>query len=77
METWLTQFEHHITLGAVLIVLGWIFKNHKIVVRGKDRLNTLWYRFCQQTQQPYSPLENGQAPVVPPSFGADGPGIRH
>lgn len=68
METWLTQVEHHINLGATLVILAWIFKNHKVIVRGKDRMNTLWYRYCQITQTLYAPLENGKEAVMPPQL---------
>lgn len=65
MESWFAQFEHHFNAAASLVILGWIFKNHRVVVRGKDRLNTLWYRYCAQTKQLYTPLENGSAAYIP------------
>jgi hypothetical protein len=65
VETWFTQLEHHVNLAATLAILTWIFRNHKVIVRGKDRLNTLWYRYCAQTKQPHTPIENGTRAFVP------------
>jgi hypothetical protein len=63
---WLAQIEQHVTLGGILLVCGILLRNHKIIIRAKDRLNDLWWDRCTQRRELYTPLENGQSPVMPP-----------
>jgi len=51
---------HGLSFTATLMVLGIIAREHKIWVRMRDRLNTLWWRHCQTTGDKYDPLENGR-----------------
>lgn len=65
-ETLLTAIEHHVSFAAILAILGYVVKEGKIYGRIKERMNSLWFDYCGQKQQLYTPLENGTAPVVPP-----------
>ena len=46
-------------MSGVLTILGVVLKQHKVFVRMKDRLNTLWFHHCEEKKEPYIPLENG------------------
>jgi hypothetical protein len=59
-ESALTLTIHGVQLTATLTVLGLVFTQHKIWVRLKDRVNTLWGKHCEKTGDPYVPLENGK-----------------
>jgi hypothetical protein len=65
-ENWFTQVEHHISLAAILTICGVFLKNHKLVIKAKERLNDLWWDRCASRQEPYTPVENGAPAVVPP-----------
>lgn len=41
-------------------VFGILLQQHKVFVRMKDRLNTLWFRHCQDTGDRFEPLDNGK-----------------
>lgn len=58
-ETPITLTMHGVTLGAVLLILGLMFKQHSVWVRMKDRLNTLWRKHCIEKGDEYVPLDNG------------------
>lgn len=51
---------HAATLVASSACLGILLREHKIYVRIKDRLNTLWYHYCKTREEPYVPLDNGK-----------------
>src|SRR5579859_2476866 len=59
METVATQIAHWATLAGVLALLGMALQQHKVWVRLKDRVNSMWYRHCRDTGEKYIPLENG------------------
>ena len=59
-EDILTQIERHVTLTAVLAVLGFTFAQHKIWVRMQDRLNAVWHEYCDRHNIPFEKLENGK-----------------
>ncbi len=48
-----------VTLAGVLAVLAVVLRQHKVWIRMKDRVNTLWRRHCQTTGDDFVPLENG------------------
>ena len=62
---WLTEIEKHVSFGFILAVCGVFLKNHKLVIKVKERLNDLWWDRCADLQEPYIPIENGTSPVVP------------
>lgn len=66
METWFTQLEKHVSFGVILVVGGIFLKNHRLFIRGKERLNDLWWDRCAKRQEPYTPVENGSPAIVPP-----------
>lgn len=66
METWLTQVEHHVSFGVIMLVGGIFLKNHRLFIRAKERLNDLWWDRCAVKREPYTPVENGTPAVVPP-----------
>lgn len=59
-ETIASQIAHWLTLGMVATILGFTLKQHKVWVRLKDRVNTLWSDRCTQTGDRYFPLEDGK-----------------
>lgn len=65
-ETWLTAIEHHITFGVVLAMAGKMLLEYKVYGRIKERVNELWFNYCGERQKLYTPVENGQTPVIPP-----------
>jgi hypothetical protein len=65
-ETWYTAIEHHVNLVAVLTILGFLAREHKVYGRMKERMNELWFNYCGERQKLYSPVENGATPVIPP-----------
>lgn len=58
-ENAITITFHGLTFGGTVLILGILLNQHKVWVRMKDRLNTLWKKHCQQTGDDYVPLENG------------------
>ena len=60
MNDLIVAIERHLTFGASIAVLGFVFTQHKIWVRMKDRLNVLWSNHCKDTGDEYMPLENGK-----------------
>ena len=65
-ETWLTQIEHHVSFGFIVLACGAFLKNHRLFIRAKERLNNLWWDRCAERQEPYTPIENGTPEVIPP-----------
>jgi hypothetical protein len=55
----LTLSLHGLTLGGIVMILGMLLKQHKVWVRLKDRVNTLWRKHCKETGDDFVPLENG------------------
>lgn len=60
MESIATQVAHWLTTVGVFSILGVVLKQHKIWVRLKDRVNTLWSDRCEKKNELYVPLENGR-----------------
>ena len=60
MESVATQVAHWLTFGMVTTLVGFALKEHKVWVRLKDRMNTLWAQHCEKTGDKYIPLENGK-----------------
>lgn len=58
-ETPITLTLHGVTLGAVLIMLGMMFKQHRVWTRLKDRVNTMWFHHCVKSGDHYESLDNG------------------
>jgi hypothetical protein len=48
-----------ITTGGVLIILGFIFKYHKIWIRLLDRVDYVYKQFCRDHNIPFKGLRNG------------------
>ena len=46
------------TLASVLAGISLVLRQHKIWVRMKERLNTLWFYHCKASGDPYAPLDN-------------------
>lgn len=65
-QGWITAVEQHVQFGAALVFIGWLLKNHALFLEAKRRLNTLWFGHCARTEEPYTPLGNGQQAVTPP-----------
>jgi hypothetical protein len=65
-ETWLTQIEHHVSFAFIVFVGGAFLRNHKLIIKAKQRLNDLWWDRCADRQEPYQPIENGSPAVIPP-----------
>lgn len=59
MESSLTLLEHHATFGLVIFIAGLVLREHKVYVRVKDRLNTLWHDRCRAKGDDYVPIDNG------------------
>jgi hypothetical protein len=59
METVASQIAHWMTFGMVTAILGFTLKQHKVWIRMKDRMNTLWHEHTKKTGEKYIPLENG------------------
>lgn len=59
-ETPVTLTVHGLTLGGIVLILGLLFKQHKIWTRMKDRLNQLWFHHCVKSGDKYEPIENGK-----------------
>lgn len=51
---------HSLTLTGVFAVLTILLREHKVWVRMKDRINTLWHRHCKETGDAFVPLDNGR-----------------
>ena len=66
IETWFTQLEHHISFGFIVVVSTAFLKNHRLIIRAKERLNVLWRDRCGITREGYTPVENGSPEVTPP-----------
>jgi len=60
-ETAITLTLHGVTTGGVLLLLGIALKQHKVWVRMKDRMNSLWRSYCKEHDEHYVPLENGHS----------------
>lgn len=60
MESFATQIAHWLTLTGVCTIIGMLVHQHKVWVRMKDRINTLWYHHCVTKSEPYVPLDNGR-----------------
>ena len=60
METLATQIAHWWTAGMVTALVGFALREHKVWVRMKDRVNSLWYHRCKETGEKFIPLENGK-----------------
>lgn len=59
MESTFTLIEHHATFGIVAFIALALLRQHKVYIRMKDRLNTLWRDRCRLKDDDYTPLENG------------------
>jgi hypothetical protein len=60
MESGLTLAFHGVQLTVSIAVLGIVLNQHKVWVRMKDRINSLWYKHCKETGDRYTPLDNGK-----------------
>ena len=63
LESPLTLTFHgiQITLSvATLLLLAPVLKQHKVWIRVKDRINTLWHKHCEETGDQYVSLDNGK-----------------
>ena len=60
-ETTLTIAFHGVTAGGILAILAILLKQHKVWVRMKDRMNSMWRAYCKEHDQDYVPLENGHS----------------
>lgn len=60
LESPITLTIHGVQLVATCTVLGVVLKQHKVWIRLKDRMNTLWRKHCEKTGDPYVPLDNGK-----------------
>jgi len=63
--SWIAQIEHHVSFAFIAAVCGLFLKNHKLIIKIKERLNSLWFNHCADTRLPYQPVENGTEPRVP------------
>lgn len=59
-ETPFTITLHGLTLGAVVIILGLILKEHKTYTHIKERVNQLWYHHCVKSGDKYESVDNGR-----------------
>jgi uncharacterized membrane protein len=59
MESMATQIAHWVTMGGVLTLVGFALKQHKVFIRIKDRVNSMWWDHCTKHAIKYEPLENG------------------
>lgn len=59
MESPITLTIHSLTLGGIVFIAGLLMREHKVYVRVKDRLNTLWHDRCRIKGDDYVPLDNG------------------
>ena len=67
MDTsWIAQVEHHVSFAFICAVCTVFLKNHRLIIKAKERLNSLWYDRCGLREDPYQPVENGTDPIVPP-----------
>jgi hypothetical protein len=60
METPITLTLHGLTFGCVFAILGILLHQHKIWIRVKDRLDSLWAKRCEETGERFVPLDNGK-----------------
>lgn len=60
METPLTLTIHGVTLGAILLVLGLLLKEHTAWTRLKDGVNKLCFKNCSETGRRFESLDNGK-----------------
>ena len=61
METGFTLTLHGLTFGCVLTILFLMLNQHKIWVRMKDRINSLWKEYCTAHEIDFTRLdENGK-----------------
>lgn len=47
------------TLLSTMAILGLLLNQHKVWIRLKDRVNTMWRHHCAKTGDPYESLDNG------------------
>jgi len=59
-ESGFTLTIHSLQLAVSVSILGLVLTQHKIWIRLKDRMNTLWSDRCKKTGDRYVPLENGK-----------------
>jgi hypothetical protein len=55
----ITLTIHGLTLSGIVVILGVLLKQHKVWVRLKDRVNSLWRKHCLDSGEYFEPLENG------------------
>lgn len=60
MESGITLTLHGVQLGISVAVLGILLNQHKVWIRVKDRVNTLWQDYCDHKKVPFIPLDNGK-----------------
>jgi len=51
---------HGIQIGLLVFLISLVLSQHKIWVRMKDRLNSLWYEHCKSKNEKFVSLENGK-----------------
>lgn len=51
---------HGLTLGGIVLILGLLLKQHKVWIRMKDRVNSMWRKHCHDNNEYFEPLENGR-----------------
>lgn len=61
MENLPAEIAHYVSAGGVITIIGIMLREHKVFVRMKDRLNTLWHDRCKVKGDDYVPLENGRS----------------
>lgn len=61
MESTFANVTHGLTLVGIFGIGGMLLREHKVFVRMKDRLNTLWYHHCVEKKEPYVSLDNGHS----------------
>ena len=60
VESPITLTIHGITLAGIVCIIGILLKQHKVWIRLKDRMNSLWRKHCKEIGEEYVPLENGR-----------------
>lgn len=56
----ITLSIHGLTLAGIFGILAILFKQHKVWVRLKDRVDALWADYCRAHGIGYKAIENGK-----------------
>lgn len=64
--TWLSLFERHVQVAGIVFIVGYILRNHGILVEARRRLNQLWWDRCARVQEQYTALGAVNGSVIPP-----------